>query len=146
MNTERLHLEQAILEKYLPRRYSFIKLQHKSAPYLDLGLRTSNGKTYRLHITIPPDYPSQMPQVFVVFPKPLYDFLGRDLSAIGCSGTMHLLGSSNGNIQLCHFNAEFWHQNLTLYKVALKALVWLEAYQNHLITGQDIDYYVRHAQ
>lgn len=144
MDSARLRLESEILERYFPRRYAFVHPTDSSRSYLDVGLKTKSGCTYRLKILIPPDYPSAMPLVYVVHPKPLRDYRKQDLTSIGASGKMHVLTPNDGCIQLCHFKASLWHSNLTLYKIALKCLVWLEAYHNHLLTGNDIDYYLRH--
>jgi len=144
MDSARLALESTILERYLPRRYAFVHPTDSSRSYLDVGLKTKSGNTYRLKILIPPDYPSAMPLVYVVHPKPLYDYHKQDLTSIGASGKMHVLTSADGCVQLCHFKGSLWHTNITLYKVALKCLIWLEAYHNHLLTGNDIDYYLRH--
>jgi len=144
MDKARLNLEIEILERYFPRRYAFIYPHDPSRSYLDVGLRTKSGRTFRLKISIPSDYPNAMPSVYVVHPKPLLDFSNNNLISIAPSGKMHVLSPSDGCIQLCHFDRSLWHSDMTLYKVALKCLVWLEAYQNHLLTGNDIDYYLRH--
>jgi len=145
MNAARLNIEKEILEKYFPRRHAFVHPTDPSRSYLDVGLKTNSGRAYRLKIIIPPDYPSAMPLVYIVFPNRLLDYRGKNLAAMGADGSMHVLPPNDGGcIQLCHFSSSLWHPGLTLYKVALKCLVWLEAYHNHLLTGKDIDYYLRH--
>ena len=51
---------------------------------------------------------------------------------------------ADDNIQLCHYSDAVWHSNVTLYKVALKCLVWLNAYDGHLRTGEPLDYFLKH--
>lgn len=144
MDSARLKLESEILERFFPRRYAFVHPTDPSRCYLDVGLKTKSGCTYRLKIVIPPDYPNSIPQVYVVHPTPMRNYRKQDLTSIGPSGSMHVLTPDGAYIQLCHFKAKLWHSNITLYKVALKCLIWLEAYHNHLLTGNDIDHYLRH--
>jgi hypothetical protein len=83
--------------------------------------------------------------VFIVYPKKLKNYHGVALSALGVSGSMHLLEpSKKGDIQLCHYVKNDWTPNNTLYLVALKALVWINAYEGHLSTGNPIDFYLSH--
>jgi hypothetical protein len=57
---------------------------------------------------------------------------------------MHTLGPGpSGEVQICHWRDNRWHAGITLDKVLLKGLLWLEAYEQHLTTGQPIDGFVR---
>jgi hypothetical protein len=139
MTPQRLQLEIAILEKYFPRKYKFENLYLENE-LLDLGLKTQSGKVYRLNIKLKTDYPNSMPSVFVTFPLPLLKKDGSSLT--GASHEMHTLSNDGSNVQICHFKPENWNPNQSLYKVILKARIWLEAYEGHLATGNPIDNYL----
>jgi ubiquitin-protein ligase len=139
MTPQRLQHEIAILEKYFPRRYKFENLWLENE-LLDVGIRTQSGKVYRLNIKLNPDYPNSMPSVYVVYPLPLLKHDGSVIS--GASHDMHTLSNDGQNVQICHFKQENWNPNQSLYKVILKARIWLEAYEGHLATGNPIDYYL----
>lgn len=142
ITTQRLKIEQQALDFGFPKRYVFHNLGSGNE-WLEVGLRTNAGKTYRLKILLD-DFPLKCPEVFVFQPNNLRDFNGKLLKDYGVSATMHLLGpDSQGNIKLCHYGDK-WHGNVTLYKVALKCLVWLNCYDGHLRTGQPIDHYLKH--
>lgn len=139
MTPQRLQQEIAILEKYFPRKYKFENLYLENE-LLDVGVKTQSGKVYRLNIKLMTDYPNSMPSVFVTFPLPL---LKKDGSVIsGTSHDMHTLSNDDYNVQICHFKPENWNPNQSLYKVILKARIWLEAYEGHLATGNPIDNYL----
>lgn len=141
MDQARLRLEQTILEKNFPRRYAFVDMD-TSRPNLVIGMRTNSARTYRLNLMIPSDYPHSKPTVYVVYPQELRDRDGRLLSEIGTSHALHLLGPRGNDIQLCHYKSENWHPNVTLYKVALKCLIWLNAYEAYLETGTPLSTYL----
>lgn len=139
MTPQRLQQEIAILEKYFPRKYKFENL-YLDNEILDVGVKTQSGKVYRLNIKLKPDYPNSLPSVYVVYPLPL---LKHDGSAIsGASHDMHTLSNDGPKIQLCHYKPENWNPNHSLYRVILKARIWLEAYEGHLATGNPIDNYL----
>ena len=129
MTPQRLQQEIAILEKYFPRKYKFENL-YLDNELLDVGVKTQSGKVYRLNIKLKPDYPNSMPSVYVVYPLPLHKYDGSVIS--GASHDMHTLSNDGSN----------WNPNQSLYKVILKARIWLEAYEGHLATGNPIDNYL----
>jgi hypothetical protein len=143
MDAARLQIEKFILQKYFPDRYAFVGLGTPNS-YLDVGLLSNNNKAYRLKIPLPSDYPNSVPKVYLTYPKPLYNFAGRKLSEIGTDHDLHILSpDSDGNIQLCHYKSSNWKPHeTTLYLVALKCLVWINAYEGHLRTGKGISQYV----
>lgn len=143
ISQQRLLTEKQALDFGFPNRYVIQNLNSDGA-YVDLGLRTNSGNTYRLKIVLE-DFPYSKPDVYVVYPTQLRDYDGKLLSSYGTSSAMHLLNTdSKGNIQLCHYSSKVWHSNVTLYKVALKCLVWLNAYDGHLRTGESLDYFLKH--
>jgi len=136
MMPQRLQQEIAILEKYFPRKYKFENLYLENE-LLDVGVKTQSGKVYRLNIKLEPDYPNSMPAVYVVFPLPLLEYNGNVIS--GASHEMHTLSNDGLNVQICHFKKDNWNPHQSLYKVILKARIWLEAYEGHLASGHPID-------
>lgn len=139
MTPQRLQYETAILERYFPKRYKFENL-NLGNELLDVGVKTQSGKVYRLNIKLQADYPNSLPEVYVVYPLPLRKYNGSEIE--GASHNMHTLSNDGGKIQLCHFKRENWNPNQSLYKIVLKARIWLEAYEGHLRTGKPIDDYL----
>jgi hypothetical protein len=142
ISQQRLKIEKQALDFGFPRRYVFHNLG-ASNEWLELGLRTNAGRTYRLKVVLG-SFPYSKPNVYVIYPVKLYSYNGGLLSDIGASPDMHLLWPDAGNIQICHYSDSSWHDNVTLYKVALKCLIWLNAYDGHLRTGKPLDYFLKH--
>ena len=61
-----------------------------------------------------------------------------------CSATMHTLQSENGHTRICHYGPSSWTPNVSIYKIYVKCRLWLEMYEAHLRTGNNIDYYLNH--
>jgi ubiquitin-protein ligase len=139
MTPQRLQMETAILERYFSRKYKFENL-NSSNSFLDVGVKTQSGKVYRLKIKLSQDYPNSLPEVYITYPLPLMKKDGSKLD--GASHDFHTLGNEGDNIQICHFKSENWNPNQSLYKIALKVRIWLEAYEGHLRTGKTIDNYL----
>jgi hypothetical protein len=56
---------------------------------------------------------------------------------------MHTLENGpSGAVQICHWRDDRWHSGITFDKVMLKVIVWLEAYEQHLSTGDSIASFV----
>jgi hypothetical protein len=90
------------------------------------------------------DFPDHAPSLFVVEPV-LFDHSHRRLSEYGTSATMHVLSpDAAGNVQICHYDDDHWTPDVTLAKVVLKSIIWLEAYEAHRRTGMSIDHYLGH--
>ena len=106
---------------------------------------TSAGNQYYLWVPIPPGYPDQCPNAYVFRPNPLPGYLNhRTINSYGCSHEMHTLSNGpRGEVQICHYRSERWEARITLVKVLLKCALWLEAYEQHRITGQSITRFVR---
>ena len=104
--------------------------------------RTNGGRTYRLRISVPAAFPAECPEMLVTDPVPLRNKHGATLSEP--SVAMHVLGSVGGATKICHFRHSRWVPNNTLYLVALKGRIWLEAYDAHLRTGRPLDNFLRH--
>ena len=109
------------------------------------GYATSNaGFRYRLYIPIPSGYPYQRPSMYITDPQPLLMRDGSRVSSLGVSHSMHTLTPhEHGWPQLCHWRDARWHSGIMLHKVFLKGLLWIEAYEQHIATGQPLADFVR---
>lgn len=108
---------------------------------------TSVGRNYHVFCMIPPSYPTQRPSLYITDPNPLLNFNGVAISRLGVSHAMHTLEPNTlGWVQICHWRADRWHAGIVLQKVFLKAMLWLEAYEQHLATGRDLADFVRTMQ
>lgn len=107
-------------------------------------LSTNRKRRYVLWIPLG-GFPNERPDMYIVEPSPLRDRRGKKLKKIGVSFSMHLLSpDAHGYPQICHHSDAAWTPNLTLYKVVMKGRIWLEAYEQHLAKGEDIDRYLPH--
>ena len=107
-------------------------------------MKTNSGKEYVIWLALGA-FPNEAPSMFVVSPKPLRMKDGRPLSVLGPSAPMHVLRpDEHGHPQICHYNDVFWHPMVSLYKILMKARLWLEAYEQHLRHGEPIDKYLSH--
>lgn len=108
---------------------------------------TSSGRSYQLFCVIPPGYPTERPSLYITDPKPLPNYHGAAISGLGVSHAMHTLEPhAAGWVQICHWRSNRWHAGIVLQKVFLKAMIWLEAYEQHLATGRDLADFVRTMQ
>ena len=138
----RFSLENTFLQQEGFGQFGIYWDQNNSTYYGYGVATTSSGRRYSLYLVIPNGFPYQRPSLYVTDPSPLLSFSGRPLTALGYSHDMHTLAPSNGYVQICHWRDERWHSSVLLYKVFLKGLVWLEAYEQHLATGRPISEFV----
>lgn len=140
---QRLYIEHETLQREGFTQFS-VYHDKTSDSYYASGYATSNsGRRYGLYITIPSGYPFHRPLMYVTDPVPLLMRDGRKLASLGVAHAMHTLGpSSNGMVQICHWRDARWHSGILLFKVFLKGLLWIEAYEQHLATGRDISEFV----
>lgn len=133
---KRLTTEARILAKYFPT--------FAVQTGVVTGTLTSNSETtYGIRLDTP-SFPEKMPSVYVTSPV-LYTHDGRRLSQLEPSGRMHILNPDPaGNPQICHWHPRLWATDVTLYQVIMKARVWLEAWEQHRLTGQPLDRYLPH--
>ena len=139
----RIEIEASHLARYFPD----VRWYHSAGSLFCEGpVRSNAGAVYGLRAVLPDDYPSSLPRLLVTFPAPLNDADGRPLSRRGPSGSMHILGDVCGHLAICHYHPERWSPTHTLYRVFMKGRVWLEAYERHLATGDDLDTYLAHQE
>ncbi len=141
MEAARLKIEKTVLEKTFAGAFRLSE-DASGATKLEVDVTVPGGGRYTLLLTTAPDYPSSMPEAFLIKPLVLRDFHGQELLAISPSHKMHLLKPEGRFLRLCHYKPENWHPNVTLYKVVLKCLIWLVAYENHLQSGLPITDYL----
>ena len=138
----RLAKEREILQQRLPAARIQFPDDADRACVLAL-LSTQRHNRYVLWIPLGA-FPNEPPKMYVVEPAPLRDHRGKKLSKLGSSSSMHLLTpDAHGHPQICHYRDDAWTPNVTLFKVVLKGLLWLEAYDLHKAKGKAIDQYLR---
>jgi hypothetical protein len=135
----RLALEHQLLQTQGLAQFS-VYHHTSSDSYSASGTAMSNsGRGYYLHIPIPGGFPTQRPAMYLTDPCPLPMANGAALHTLGVSHSMHVLSPfSNGWVQICHWRDNRWHPGIHLYKVLLKGLIWIEAYEQHLLTGRPL--------
>ena len=139
MDIQRFEAEQSILARKLsPNLFKFNDF-HTGDPYLALAARTNRGNVYTLKIMLK-KFPQEVPKVFLT--RMLFDHRNQPLNE--ASAAMHVLRSENHCTRICHYGALAWTPNVTLYKIYIKCRLWLEMYELHLQTGNNIDYYLNH--
>lgn len=104
-------------------------------------VNTNNGKSYTLRIYIPRNFPNECPILVVSSPStPLRRKDGNPVAG----GKDHVYGTHDGLTEICHFVKGKWKTDNTLYQVLMKGRIWLEAFEIHLRTGEDLEKYLAH--
>ena len=137
----RLVMEKSILDRHFPA----LAWQHPADPQrtaLEGEVHTNAGNIYRLRICVPAAFPATCPDMFVTYPVPLCDAAGLPMT--GVSVAMHTLAAVEDRTKICHYRPDRWVPANTLYLVAMKGRIWLEAYEAHLRTGKPLDAFLRH--
>lgn len=153
IDQQRYQLEKDVLrqEHFPENAYRFVGIG-TSEPYLRIAAKCNSGKVYTLHIDLK-EFPEQIPEVYVT--KMLKDYNGNDMDHP--SATLHTLTAKNGWTRICHYGSNSWRSSrvwsgsewvpsVSLYRIYIKCRLWLEAYEAHLATGNNLDYYLKHAQ
>ena len=136
---QRLGFEKDLLEKYFRGRVSWINPTDDTR--VEVRVTCTNDKEYTLRVYLPSDYPSSCPDMIVSSPSScLRKKDGSTMS--GMNGTDHTLGTRDGCTMICHFRKSSWKDDNTLYQVVMKGLIWLEAYEAHLRTGNPLSRYL----
>ena len=140
----RLAIEHQILQREGFSQFSVYHDRTCDAYYASGVATSSSGRRYSLHSPIPVGFPTQRPPLYVTDPHPLLMADGTPISRLGVSHSMHTLTPrDNGTVQICHWRDSRWHSAIVLQKVFLKALIWIEAYEQHLATGRPLADFVR---
>ncbi len=140
MTDERLKMEYLGLKTILTEKeFRFLDF-NTDKPYCIIAQQTNSKKIYTIKIDLSNNYPNTVPPAFITSPKPLLSKTGA--SMLGASHSMHTLTGENGCVRVCHYGPNQWNPNVSLYKIIIKIRVWLEAYENHLKTGEDLSKYL----
>ena len=105
-------------------------------------MTSNSNKAYKLRVYLASDFPNSCPQMVIVTPKNLKQRNGRALPDI--SPEFHTIGMRDGYFKLCHYRPRLWTAEITLYQVFMKGRLWIEAYEGHLATGNNMDVYLKH--
>ncbi|MBH0776587.1 hypothetical protein [Nocardia bovistercoris] len=136
----RLDTERTILARYFPQ----LEWHDPTDPdrtHVQGEIAANSGASYALRLDIPATYPATCPAMVVPRPAPLRDHDGRPLTEP--DRTMHTLAALDDATRISHCHPARWVPSNTLYLVALKGRIWLEAYETHLRTGEPIETYLR---
>lgn len=141
---DRLVLENQILDRDGLSQFQVYRRQYGDGFFLSGIHRTSSENSYSLRSPIPSRYPYRRPPVYITDPNPLWGFdYRRTINSYRLSHGMHTLENGpNGEVQICHWRDDRWHSGITLNKVMIKAVLWLEAYEQHLSSGNTLSSYV----
>lgn len=143
---ERLVLENQILERDGLSQFQVHRAQQGGESYYLWGVhRTNAGNAYTIWSPIPIHFPYARPPVYVYEPNPLPGYrYGETINGAGLSHAMHTLSNGpNGEVQICHWRDERWHSGITLNKVMIKVVLWLEGYEQYRTSGTTISDLVR---
>jgi hypothetical protein len=133
----RLAVERGILERYFPGKVQWIDPTISGQTKIEIEMISNSNQVYRLRAYVPPDYPNSLPDLVVASsPRPMPDW--------GASDTKHTLGRRDGYLKICHYYSPRWDSQHTFYEIFVKGRVWLEAYEGHLQTGENLDFYLGH--
>ena len=135
---DRLAIEKEKLEQYFRLGVTWIDPQGETK--VQVLLKSNADREYTLRIYIPADFPNSCPALVVVSPPKLLLKNGRRLPQI--SDSFHTLEDMDGFHRICHFYPPDWTPDITLYQVFMKGRLWIEAYEAHLETGEDMDVYL----
>ena len=137
----RLAFEEQILAKELPQ----FRFQNRHQDTFISGYQGANGpyRRYQLKLVLTCHYPYEMPNLYVVSPITLRkSCVCCTVNAEGVSRAFHTRSNGPGGcVQICHFGS--WVSTNTCVKVFLKGIAWIQAYENHLSTGEDLADFLR---
>jgi hypothetical protein len=134
----RIEFEKQIMSRNLPqfRFYDF-----RTDRYFSGWQKTTvNHHLYELKLEIPPYYPDLEPHLYVTSPTTLFRYNSLNtINSLGLTHEFHTLHNGpKGCIQICHGGPENWNASKTCVGVFVKGVLWLEAYETHLVTGESI--------
>lgn len=139
----RLGEEKVILAEYFKDQVTWINQTNSSDTRVELQLESNSDTKYTLRLYLDSDFPNACPHMAVVSPAPLTMKSGRELPLL--DNHFHTLGLTvDGFTKLCHYDPDQWSPENTLYLVFMKGLLWIEAYEGHLATGNNMDFYLKH--
>ena len=133
----RISIEQAAVAREISQ-FKFFKMGNDNY-FMGWHTTSISKRTSELKLDLPKFYPDQMPELFVTSPRTLWKYGGGTINSIGLSHAFHTQENGpNGCVQICHFKYNNWDASKNCVGVFFKGMLWLEAYDVHLITGKDI--------
>ena len=138
---KRLSFEKDLLERYFRNRVTWIDPADNTK--VEIRVTCSNDKQYTLRIYIPDDYPNSCPDMVVCNPSNCLT-KRNGIPMDSPSDHNHTWRSKHGCTQICHYKPAEWTDDNTLYQVTMKGLIWMEAYESHLRTGNPLSNYLQH--
>ena len=139
--TIRLENERKDLERNFQRHnVSWTSLSEET--YVEVEVTLSNEKKHVLRVYISNDFPNSCPSVVVISPSGILRRANGSLLG-AASRRDHILPSRDGYTQICHFRSDIWMGDATLSQVVKKGVIWLEAYELHLRTGDPLDKFLQ---
>jgi hypothetical protein len=138
---QRLMQERMILAQYFPT-LAWYNPVVRGSTYVEGVLTTNGGGRYQVRIMLPAQYLNDCPDMLVMQPALLWDAGGRPM--VTASAENHTLEAIGGHTRICHYNPRFWTPQNTIYLVALKGRIWLEAYEAHRRSGRPLDDFLPH--
>ena len=137
----RLENERRDLERNFQRdKISWTFLAEKT--YVEVEVSCTNEEKYILRVYIPNDFPNSCPSVVVISPNGILRRANGSFLRTA-SRNDHILSSKDGYTQICLFRSDIWMGDATLSQVVKKGVIWLEAYELHLQTGDPIDKFLQ---
>lgn len=134
--------EKNILDKYFHADRVKWYNQVTNNAYIDVEMTSNSDNKYTLRVYLSQDYPNSCPEMVLVSPSNMRlkngDALPRN------EAKFHTAGERDTFIKICHSLPELWTGDNTIYQLFIKGRLWIEAYERHLDTGNDIDVYLKH--
>lgn len=141
MDNQRKRLEEQVITHYMGNNgaFSFSDLDTPT-PYLRIAARTNSGKIYVLRIELT-DYPAKIPNVYVECM--LKDCNGQLMNF--ADTTNHTLSPHpKGWTHICHYHPDAWRPDMSLWMVYVRCLLWLNIYEQSVIAGKPLEFYLKH--
>ena len=135
---KRLGFEKELLEKYFGNRITWIDPGDRTK--VEVQVTSSSDEQYTLRVYLPADFPNSCPDMVVKTSSRLRAHNGWHLEDY--PGDNHIGRTRDGYTGICHFRPNLWRDDNTLYQVIMKGLIWLEAYEAHIRTGQPLSQYL----
>ena len=138
----RLGVEKAILDKYFPNDRVRWSNPSNVNSWVEITMASNSNKVYKIRVYLAADFPNSCPEMVMVSPQNLKQRNGTALPEV--SAIFHTIGMKDGYNKICHYQPELRTADITLYQVFMKGRLWIEAYEGHLTTGNNMDVYLKH--
>lgn len=132
----RLAAEKLLLDRYMAQFRFYSPVVNT---YIEGEQQSSVlGRKYTLRLQLPAAFPDQKPSLIVQTPERL---VTRDPSVTvnslgGCHRFHTDTNSPEGRIRICHTMG--WDASRTCVQVLLKGIIWIDAYEMYLNTGEPL--------